>query len=504
MTNLYTSLEKAKNGSIIPILYNGKSLESKYNPDNEAEKLILEFTNTSHYFIVTGISSGILINKLLEKNPNCFILCIERTIQDINFLKQIPIVKKISQNNNVQFSTYDNILNDLLNTFLPAKYDDFKIIERRAWIQENHDLLALIQQTIKKAIGIISADYSVQVHFGKIWQNNIINNLKLLSKINQDTISFISNFESLLHNLIKTKTAYVIAAGPSLDKKISLLKNESNIFIISTDTAYSSLIKNNIIPDIVISIDGQKVSTNHFSNIKKDKTLFFFDLCANSSASKHIVKNGGKILFFTSGHPLSSLSAFFSKQYCIFPSIFTGSGTVTIAATDLASQLGFSKIKVLGADFGYSNGKCYTKGTYFDTLYNYKSNKLCSSETNYTKLLFRTELIKQNESITITTQILNAYKDSFEKYLYDNNCVFEYKNFEYKIEQKNKPYFHFSLNTFPIEKFIKYILNTNYKELEIPLLPYIAFLRKKNPLLNYDDLVKLAHSNFVRYNNIHE
>ncbi|MBP5450767.1 MAG: hypothetical protein J6Y16_00865, partial [Treponema sp.] len=64
---------------------------------------------------------------------------------------------------------------------------------------------------MEETLPSISADYSVQAHFGKQWQGNIIKNL---SRVTDCPAPFIPS----------GKTACVIAAGPSLDRSIEELK----------------------------------------------------------------------------------------------------------------------------------------------------------------------------------------------------------------------------------------------------------------------------------------
>lgn len=504
ISSLYTSIEKAKNDSFIPVLYNGKTLESKYNPDKEAENLLQESYKETHFFIVTGICSGIFIQKLIDYSPNSFILCIERTEQDIVFLKQLSIVQKLSQNKQIFFATSDNLFESMINHYLPAKYGKVQIIERKTWLQENQDLIITIQEKIQKAIGIVSADYSVQVHFGKIWQNNILNNLKSLIKNEKNLIK---NSDFLIKKQDKfnlKKTVYLIAAGPTLENQLAEIKEDSSAFIITTDTSYSTLLKNNIIPDVVISIDGQAISSNHFIINHPKNTLFLFDLCSNHSAINTILEQQGNICFFKSGHPFCEFLNIYENLH--LPTLFSGSGTVTIAALDFALKCGFSKIKVLGADFGYYEHKPYVKGTYFESLFNKNSNKLNPQETNYSKLMYRTELfMNQNKK---TTKVLQAYQDSFEKYIIEKNCKFTYENFIYTITNPSNENQFFSKSTktqssdFSNENFIQKLKKKllSIEQLEIPLLPYIAHLKQQNPTEKYENLLKLAYSNIVSYN----
>ena len=65
-TSIYDRIEEAKNGTIIPVLKNGRTMESRYNPERDAEKLCENITEGS-FFIVIGIGSGIFIKTLYQK-----------------------------------------------------------------------------------------------------------------------------------------------------------------------------------------------------------------------------------------------------------------------------------------------------------------------------------------------------------------------------------------------------------------------------------------------------
>lgn len=480
---LYQKIETAKNGTQIPVLYNGKTIDSKYNPEREADTILTTITQNFNFFILLGVGSGILLQKLSILFSDAKIICIERTKADLHFLSQLESVNKLCNNPNIFFTDFLNAENVLVQNYIPAKYGDIKIIEQRAWVNENIDIYEQIKQSVEHSLRIISADYSVQVHFGKIWQKNIMNNLKLLTSAD--------------YQIDNSKNAYIIAAGPTLDKTIKLIKEDAHSLIISTDTAFSTLLKNKIIPDIVISLDGQSVSYNHYIHkFDFSKTIFAFDLCGNNSAIKKIISNDGKVFFFRTGHPLSLLADNFSNNS--IPQIFAGSGTITIAALDLAVKCGFNTIKILGADFSYSNVKAYTQGTYLDVLYNKNSNRLNSTEKQFSRLMYRTELIK-NKDKTYTNDVLNAYRFSMEQYLKQNNINFVKENNIYTLNNTNQKTIQIKNSDFSFADFVQQLTNLNQSELEIPLLPYIAWLKNKKSL-PYDELLKLAHSTIVRYN----
>lgn len=472
---LYKKIEIAKNGTEIPILQNDKSVESKYNPQKEAEIIINNIKNEPKnydFFLVLGIASGSLIEQILINFPQAKIIGVEFNQIDIDFLLKIKKVKQLYENENIIFSDIKNLQINLIKNYLPAKYGDLKIIELFGWSLEQKENIIFINNEIKNALKIISSDFSVQAHFGKIWQKNILNNLKILSKNCNKKINI--NFDT-------KKTAVIIGAGPSLDFTLqNILKKRDDFFIISTDTAFSTLQKNKIIADVVFSIDGQMISVNHFfmNNLIFNKTLFLFDFCANFSCVNNVKNQKYKFSFFQSGHPFVKFASNFNDFD--FPLINTGSGTVTICALDFAIKSGFTKILVLGADFCYQNGKPYAKGTYFDSLYFCDSNKINTTEHKFSKLMFRTPLIKIDEKKKTTT-VLCSYKDSFENYLKINNLGFTYKNSIYEIQNTKIKQLHFP-TSFNFDDFIDYVekqKQINTDEIQTAFLPLNAFLKTR-------------------------
>ena len=490
---IYKSIEAAKNGMMIPVFQNGRTMESRYNPARDAENLCNSINSKAQFFLVIGIGSGLFLRQLSDKIPSARIIAVELYDDDLTFLRQLETVKILENNSNITLTSLDKLQDQLSQNYFPAKYGDLQIMEQKVWITENQNMIPKIKDVIQKALGIISADYSVLVHFGKVWTSNILNNAKLYKSNSTQTFN--------ISEETKNKTAVIVAAGPSLDSSIKVLSEREKFYIIATDTAGSSLLKRGITSDVIISIDGQNVSFNHFVH-SDSNPLYAFDLCANSSAVQHIADSNAKILFFTSGHPLSEAINISSGS--LLPKLFSGAGTVTITAVDFALQAGFEKILILGADFSYSKGKAYTSGTYLESLYQKDSDKLFSAEKLYSKLMYRTSLIQVSDN-TFTTEILEAYKLSLEKYLEIKGINYSKENDIYKINagtcnqnlnKINSP----ASDIFNI--FMKKFISSTPEEVETILLPYIAWLRQNDKYknLSYKELLKLAFDSIVSYN----
>lgn len=498
----------SKSGDSLVLFADGTNMHSKYNPSREAESFGQEIPPQTGCIVVAGIGGGFHLLALQKKFPEALIIVCEADEQSLAFCKKIPLVQELVRNSHFIFCTATEVASILLQKYLPAFYNSFFFLPHRVWKDKNKSLTESLENEIQASLKKISADYSVQTHFGKIWQHSLFLNLKEYSN---------SGHSFCAGTIPLDKTAAVIAAGPSLNRTIhTLVNNKEKYYIIATDTSYGTLIKHSLIPDAVVSLDGQYVSATHFyccpqNEIPGKGTLFFFDLSGSPAAIHHVLSKGYRVIYFQSGHPLASYA------FPSLPLIHTGSGTVTIACCDIAAQLGFKRIALFGADFCYSGGKSYAQGTYLDSLYNRAANRLQPSETQFDSLLFRTPLFALDRQTTFSgtlsnarsTDVLKGYEETLVSWAAENG--FSTQN---NILFRGKSSATFSQPDFSYAAFIKLYL----KELKPcadtaadaalqntvvqTVLPYTAWLRAHNSEktdLSFFRLIKLAYSDAVRY-----
>lgn len=505
---LYKDICTSKDNLSIPVFNDGKTMHSKYAPLKEASSFGLDINDGSEYTIILGIGGGYHIHDFHSRHPEHFIIAVEESCDELNFLSSIDSFNELKNIPNIEIITRDQLKQTLLSTYLPALYGGINILKQRAWCEQNTSEMQNIIDTINLTLKEISKDYSVQCHFGLMWQKNIINNLRHLSKSGTNKIE------------VKTaKTAAIIAAGPSLDYSLTeLIQNRNNYYIIATDTAYSVLKKNNIKCDTVISIDGQNISYKHFIGTIDQDTNYIFDLQANFNAVNHVAKYTDNIFFFKSGHPFCTYAEQLSGF--TFPEITSGAGTVTIAAIDFARKSGFSDFAVFGADFSYILNKPYTKGTYLDALYRGPENRLLNSENDFSKLMFRTETLKSQTVINsikttkLVTEVLDSYKETFLQWIKANNMNYKYENYIYKIkpiELKSHNHLPENVSNFNFDLFLSKLKNevsiTDCSSLDaltksnliISLLPFIAYLRNRYKTGSYIESLKLALTKILEY-----
>ena len=414
---IYSETIPAKTGEKIPLFIDKKPMHSKYNPHAECMAENVE----EGFYVIGGIGGSFHIKSLLDKlSKDSFVLAVEEDRESLDFALDSGITQALRQDNRVQFCTIDELEFQLKNLYLPVLYSSFFYLSQRAWETHAENAALKIKTIIQETLSSISADYSVQAHFGKQWLKNILQNLMQIKPCKAPSVP---------HD----KSASIIAAGPSLDRFIQELKqNLEKTVIFCTDTAYQTLQKHSIEPDYLVSIDCQNLSLEHFRSYstqnKEKKACVILDLGSSPEITRFMRNQGHEVYFTSSFHPLSKMA---STKFNI-PVINSGSGTVAIAACDIARLCGAEKIRLYGADFAYSSGKPYAKGTYLDSIYGRTSGRTATSETMFSALMYRTELkpcrplFSANLENPRTSTVLESYSEALLAWAKDNS--YDYDN----------------------------------------------------------------------------
>jgi hypothetical protein len=207
------------------------------------------------------------------------------------------------------------------------------------------------------------------------------------------------------------RKAFITAAGPSLDENIHKLEEmRKNVFLIATDTSLPALLHRNIKPDLVISIDCQDISYNHFMQGYPEGVPLLLDLASPSKLTRFTEDQ----LYFSSGHPFS---IYVNRNFRKFPQIDTSGGNVTYAALSLAQSLGAKEIYVLGADFSYPRGKSYAIETYLYPWFRNLENRFTSLESSFfTFMMHNNSMIKEDFDgyIRYISKPMIGYRKHFE------------------------------------------------------------------------------------------
>ena len=401
--NRYKFLE-SRQGEVIPARVDPSGtahpLHSIMDPAREARRLI-DLVGSDSFLILLGLGGGYYPKAALERDDIGMVAVIE---YDLDGLAELLChCNYAALFGDPRFHLFldisgEELEREILNMYQPVLYGAIRVIPLRARTGIDPGVFAAAGNAIEAAIDKVSADYSVQAHFGTRWLSNIIRNLKPAGEY-QEALPPVSRVA-------------ITAAGPSLSTQTEQLRQKRNeFFLIAADTSLPCLLNEGITPDAVISIDCQHISYYHFMDGLPEGILLFLDLASPPLLASRF-KN---YRFFTGGHPLTR---YISRVWKALPELDTSGGNVTYAALSLAEELGAREIELYGADFSYPSGISYARGTYIYSFFGKSQNRFAPLEAQSSGFLFRGPLEKitrDNDSWYYETKALKFYRERLEE-----------------------------------------------------------------------------------------
>ena len=154
------------------------------------------------------------------------------------------------------------------------------------------------------------------------------------------------------------KTAYIVAAGPSLDYNFQELKkvDKEDSIIIAVGTVFRKMIKENIPIDYVIISEANERVLGQIRNNEECGVPLLLLSTANHNFAK--CYHGPKYLVYQQGFSLAEDAA-------IEEGVFTCEvgGSVSTLALDLSVKMGCKKVVTVGLDLAYTNNYVHALDT---------------------------------------------------------------------------------------------------------------------------------------------
>jgi hypothetical protein len=395
---------KSKNGELIPALADphgvSRPLHSMMDPGKEAQRLISTVEHSS-FLILLGLGGAYYAEAALERDDICMVLVIEYDLGGLAELLRHKDYTNLFEDPRFRIFAdppEEELKESILNLYQPVLFGGIRLIPLRPRTELDAEHFAAAKKAVQTALDKVSADYSVQAHFGRRWFSNIMRNLKAAELI-----------EGALPQVRRTA---ITAAGPSLSAQIPNLKKKRNeLFLIAVDTSLPCLLQEGLTPDAVISIDCQHISYLHFMDRLPKEVLLFLDLSSPPLLSRF----SKRPMFFSGGHPLTR---YISQIWKAMPEPDCSGGNVTYAAVSFAELLGAAEIELYGADFSYPVGVSYARGAYVYSWFEKKHHRLSPLEAHASSFIYRTPLEKKRRSGDFwyyETQTLRFYREKLEE-----------------------------------------------------------------------------------------
>jgi hypothetical protein len=232
---------------------------------------------------------------------------------------------------------------------------------------------------------------------------NVIRNLHRTVGFIKDKSRFL-DVDLLTEKLfLKDKEVLMISAGPSLDNYIEFIKEHQDSFIIvCVDVIVKKLEKNNIVPDIVVSIDQSPLCAGYLdtedNNYLNNSAIVF--LSQQDESVLNVVK--GKNYYFSQSIPLIKEIGFLGSA-----------NNVGSFSLKMAIHFGANKIYTIGNDaaFHQETGSRYAKDSSYTII---ESADIKELSENFISSDDNIEVEGNLRKIVKTNRALLTFKESFE------------------------------------------------------------------------------------------
>ncbi|WP_166432507.1 motility associated factor glycosyltransferase family protein [Lacrimispora amygdalina] len=380
--------------------------------ENEIHKLLdtLDGLKFDSVIFLFGIDSGAYLDQLkkcictrnlvviFEPNRSVFNQFPVHLSNNIHLvLYQEQLVKQIFD----ETISYKNINNIYFHAF--GNYE-------RIYKKEYDRLIRHLDWTIMNAASLVY----LAKRFKTVFIQNMIANMKI---INQAT----PIHRYLLTN--KDVPAIVVSGGPSLDQNIvDMVKYKDklkNYFIITGSRTLQALVKNGIMPDMIVSVDPVDANYEMMKeHLDLDVPLAFYEYSNRYLLSDY---KGEKILIsLVLSHTILGMEHL-KAVYC--------GGSVSHACIDIANMLGCSPILLAGQDFAHTNQKHHSNSAVFPF----------DSKNRYDTQIFIKDIHGNPTGSTIT---LDSFRRNLEYYIdcYKNQPRVHFINCSYGAAIKGAPH----------------------------------------------------------------
>lgn len=214
----------------------------------------------------------------------------------------------------------------------------------------------LYKQALTEAIEGNRFSRNTNIHFDKMMIDNYLNNL---TKIPGEA-TVLELFKTFNKSNIKKYPAIILSGGPSLDKNINkIAKIKGRAFIIAVNTAVNTAIKNNVRPDIVITVDPVVEADSFRDERGRDIPLV---ISMHGSPLIRDVNSGRKFYISARDKYLNDVLRIFNKSII---NLSTG-GSVANSAFSFAQCLDIDIIILMGQDLGFPGNKKYAEDAFID------------------------------------------------------------------------------------------------------------------------------------------
>lgn len=407
-------VEVAKNGdltmSYVEESQKTISYHSRYNPAAEAEKLVAAGYEGQTHAMLLGFGLGYMAENLLGRfgprvgGPQLFVIEPDAGIF-LTAMKNRDLTGFLAD---ARVALCVGLTADQVGDFWGTNLD-WTVMERLAIVDHPpsaarfKQYFARVVEKIRYLCNRSKGNLVTLMHAGFEFHTNYFANL---------AASFSLPGVERLFDRFKGVPAVVVAAGPSLDRNIHLLKNVKNRFpIVAVDTALRQLIANGIRPDIVCAADPSYENSLDFVGVENETDVV---LAVEPMTHPDIFSSfRGPLMLMTFGGGLQPVIKDLREPVGTLGCW----GSIATTNFDLVRRMGADPIIFLGLDLSFQDGRLHARGSYSDDILYEKVHQYTSIEheaADYINTRGTYKFSRADGNTIYTDQNMKLYKDWFE------------------------------------------------------------------------------------------
>ncbi|MGN0513835.1 MAG: motility associated factor glycosyltransferase family protein [Lachnospiraceae bacterium] len=380
-------------------------LDSRYNSEEMAGFWEKEYADVNYasIFCVFGLGNGEKIralHKVLKENAN--ILIYEPDVEIFHCAMNYCNLADVLSDNRVVLCVkqlQDTLMMDALFTIMNyGRINHTKLISLpgydKLYNEELTDFIKDIKDTYNSRI--ITSNTSRVL--GREMNEQFFKNVRFI--LQTSTIDIVKG--KILAEGYDKYPAILVAGGPSLDGNVEELKRAvGKCFIFCVDTAIRALLKRDIIPDAIITIDSHKPM-----ELFEDERVKYLPMVGCYQTRHEILENHqAKVIMFPNNDYIKKLYKTYGRELRVLQT----AGSVANTAFAFIEEIGIKDIILIGQDCAFTGNKLHTAD-------GYKEKPFEVTEGMY--------LVEGNDGeMVYTNHVYDGYRKFFEKEIRRNSHI---------------------------------------------------------------------------------
>lgn len=390
---------------------------SKVDPHREAERLVHSYLDGAEQLVVLfGMGLGYHLQEMLRMNSGAHFVIVEpdlelfaeilktRDLSDILLSKNVTLLIEPQGIDFDELSPHPSAVNTRQVVLRPY---------RALYATKAHKAVQDFQAYVNgKRINIATLR-----RFDRLWTKNTFKNCHYF---------FTRGGVSILRGRFRGLPAIVVAAGPSVEQDLPLLKQHSrNSVLIAVDTVLNTLLNRGIHPDFVVTVDPQLINSHHLASLVIPPGTYELPvLVADPAVYPTVLRTyRGEVLITSSVFSPGRII----EQFAEIKGSIAAGGSVATAAFDLARIMGADPIILMGLDLSFSGGKTHISGSYVERYiqsYAYRLKPILNFTETYIRGGSPEVLTDKSGTAVLSDRRMLLYRNWFERQIrYETTTV---------------------------------------------------------------------------------